>query len=709
MLTPLIFLLRSSPGTATRCRQCVIQQWRGVAKWSPLAAAFITKPVKKMNFSLSGKHRTGLFGIPELKEHHGFYLLQEGAEEQTRHLVAEATSKHRKRKMVQIFDDLSDNLCRVADLADFVRSAHPDKQVAGAAEDACMAISGLVEQLNTNVELYEALKKVAVEGDIVPTTDLDKRVTQLFLHDFQQSGIHLDEEKRRRFVELNDQINTLGTFFTQGCHRANSVPKSLIPEIYHNCFTSCGDDLVVNSLYADHHDDRIREAAYKIYHYPDPHQEQLLESLLTARNDMANLVGFNSFAQRTLNSTMVGSPEMAEKFLMTLANETKESTAADFKRLLAVKTELSVSSNISDSKLHTWDTTYYAALARHERCQTDQVYLAQYFSLGSCIEGLNVLFQSLYGVSLVHEETIEGETWHQDVHKLRVERHDNSGSSRLGYIYCDMYERSGKPMIDCHYTIRGGRTADDESIQLPVVVLKLNFPAPTLTCPSLLTPNMMENLYHEFGHAMHSMLGRTKYQHITGTRCSTDIAEVPSVLMEYFASDPRVIKTFARHYRTGKPLSDDSIDNLVLSRSMFASSEKQLQILCSLMDLRFHGQHPLGKSTTDLLAHLQSQYYTIPPVPKTGWHLRFSHLVGYGAKYYSYLLSRAMASAIWQQMFQKDPFSRTEGEKYERGFLSHGGGTVPQEMINNLLGHEVTIEDLASSLATEVNQLHQLT
>lgn len=126
---------------------------------------------------------------------------------------------------------------------------------------------------------------------------------------------------------------------------------------------------------------------------------------------------------------------------------------------------------------------------------------------------------------------------------------------------------------------------------------------------------MVENLFHEMGHAMHSMLARTQYQHVTGTRCSTDFAEVPSVLMEYFVWDPRVLSKFARHYRTGHSLPEEMINKLSQSRNMFGAIEMQKQILYSMIDQLYHGNHPLPSSTTSILENVQNEYTVIPYVP----------------------------------------------------------------------------------------------
>ena len=148
---------------------------------------------------------------------------------------------------------------------------------------------------------------------------------------------------------------------------------------------------------------------------------------------------------------------------------------------------------------------------------------------------------------------------------------------------------------------------------------------------------------------------RLQYQHVTGTRCSTDFAEVPSTLMEYFSSDPRVLSMIGKHYKTGESLPEDVTKKFCATKKVFNGVDIQTQLFYSLIDQKFHQTHPLGCSTTEALQQLHQEHHSLPYHDNTAWHHRFSHLVGYGARYYSYLMARAVASSIWQKYFQADP------------------------------------------------------
>ncbi|TMW41274.1 hypothetical protein DOY81_013646, partial [Sarcophaga bullata] len=396
---------------------------KGVSTWTPLATAFNSPPYKKINFT---RNEAGLFCMPELRSHEGFFLLKDNVANKTDDLIQEAISGQRQRKIVQIFDELSDSLCKVADLSEFIRIAHPQSKFTQAAEDACISISGIVENLNTHKDLYLALRKVVEEGDHMDTTEVDKHVAKLFLFDFEQSGIHLKDEERDKVVRLNDYILQLGQKFMHGAVQPTAFPQN----------------------------PQAREAAYRLFLYPSERQEELLSDLLKCRHVLAQNCGFETYAHRALNAS----------------------------------------------------------------------------------------------------------------------------TSRA--------------------SANGGKRLPDGSYQLPIVVVMLNLSQPRWTGPTLLSPSRVDNLFHEMGHAMHSMLARTEYQHVTGTRCSTDFAEVPSVLMEYFASDPRVLRTFAKHFQTHKPMDEDMLQRLCASKNLFSASETQLQVFYSALDQIYHSDPQRQGSNT---------------------------------------------------------------------------------------------------------------
>ncbi|KAF6376491.1 mitochondrial intermediate peptidase [Rhinolophus ferrumequinum] len=669
---------------------------RGVStSWSPVGAAFNVKPQGR-RLDLFGERR-GLFGVPELQAPEGFRVAQENALRKTEELVARARSTPPGPQTVLIFDELSDALCRVADLADFVKIAHPEPAFREAAEEACRSIGTMVEKLNTDVELYQSLQKLLADKKLVDSLDPEtRRVAELFMFDFEISGIHLDKEKRKRAVDLNVKILDLSSTFLMGANFPTKIEKHLLPEHIHQNFVLAGDHVIIDGLHAEAPDDLVREAAYKVFLYPNAGQLRCLEELLSSRDLLAKLVGYSTYSHRALQGTIAKNPETVMEFLEKLSHKLSERTIKDFEMIRGMKMKL----NPQNSELMPWDPPYYSGVIRAERYNIEPSLYCPFFSLGACMEGLNILFNKLFGISLYAEQPEKGEVWCEDVRKLAVV-HESEGL--LGYIYCDFFQRADKPYQDCHFTIRGGRLKEDGNYQLPVVVLMLNLPHSSRNSPTLLTPGMMENLFHEMGHAMHSMLGRTRYQHVTGTRCPTDFAEVPSILMEYFANDYRVVNQFARHYQTGQSMPKNMVSRLCESKKICAAADMQLQVFYATLDQIYHGKHPLRRSTTDILKETQEKFYGLPYVPNTAWQLRFSHLVGYGAKYYSYLMSRAVASMVWKECFLQDPFNRATGERYRQEMLAHGGGREPMLMVQGMLQKRPSIDDFVSALVSDLD------
>ncbi|KAI4905243.1 hypothetical protein NFI96_016116 [Prochilodus magdalenae] len=732
---PLLRLLRSrSTVTLRLCKK--------VTTWSPVGAAFNAQAVRRPDLF---KKNVGLFGVPELSSTEGFEVIQERALVETDRLVEKACSNSPGAVTVETFDKLSDSLCRVADLADFIKVAHPDPLYREAAEKTCIKIGTTVEKLNTNVELCRSLKNLLDSEEVMAKLDPEtRRVAELFMFDFEISGIHLNEKQRKEAVNLNVQLLDLNNQFLMGCHMPNRIDKRALPHHIHQHFNNEGSYIQIGGLHADSPDDLIREVAYRIFLYPNGEMMHTLEELLSCRDKLARLVGYESYAHRALKGTMAKSPDNVMSFLQLLTDKLKDRTEKDFEMMRDMKTKF----NPRNADLMPWDHPYLSGVIRAERFNIEPSLYSPYFSLGACMEGLNSLFTQLFGVSLMAEQPSAGELWSEDVRKLllggRLQRElaEQMEFAELAVSNCilrrwymklkdyrdistvtssidqtNLISISGhsvpkrntqlSPHLpscsqDCHFTIRGGRLLDDGQYQLPVVVLMLNLPHPTRSAPTLLTPAMMENLFHEMGHAMHSMLGRTRYQHVTGTRCATDFAEVPSILMEYFANDYRVINQFARHYQTGQPLPQSMVARLCESKKVCGAADTQLQIFYAVLDQVYHGK-PQSQSTTDILIDMQQKYYGLPYVPNTAWQLRFSHLIGYGAKYYSYLMSRAVASMVWRQCFHKDPLNRETGERYRREMLAHGGAKEPMLMVEGMLQKSPSTEDFVDALVSDLD------
>ncbi|OQV22223.1 Mitochondrial intermediate peptidase [Hypsibius exemplaris] len=690
------YTLRSTGILSRSLHRCAVvaryspQFGRSVATWTPLAAAFNRKPEKKL-FSIFNRQRKGLFGNSLLGDPSGFYLFKEQADIEADRLVREATSSIRTRNVVEIFDDLSNALCRVADMAECIRVLHGDSQFAASAEEASSAMNDLVENLNTNRPLYMALKKVVDAGqDVKPMDDIDRYVARLFLVDFEAAGIHLEERKRKEVVKLNAKVLAAGMTFSRRCYEPHYVDAGMIPDAIKPYFHSDGKHIVIGNLMSDAPNEAVREAAYRVFLMPDQHQLEPLQEMLTNRFHLAKLVGFSSHSDRISRESVLGSAGKIEQFLETLSHNLRPHWESNKKELLDLKRQ----ENPRATSLYPWDTTYLMTLARSRDADTEASQYMSYFPLGACMDGLSRLFESIYDVHFVIEDASDEDLWAADVYKLSVR---SAEDEVLGLIYCDLYQRPDKSSPDCHFSIQGGRRLPDGSYQIPKVVLSLNYEPPQSGVPCLMNFDQIDNLFHEMGHAMHSMLGRTRYQHVTGTRTSTDFAEIPSTIMEYFSSDPRVLSQISRHYASGEALPESLLGKVCAARRKFSALDFQLQTLYAVTDQRFHGSVE-PKDLLKIFADLHDEYAPFKYVPNTAWPTRFGHLFPYGGRYYSYLLARAVASDIWGKLFKADPFSREAGRKFRDHLLSHGGGRPPLELISNTLEHTPTVDEFVEAL-----------
>jgi intermediate peptidase len=376
-----------------------------------------------------------------------------------------------------------------------------------------------------------------------------------------------------------------------------------------------------------------------------------------------------------------------------------------------------------ECQIHAWDVPFYSnfikAQRQNQRSHEDGVdsndSAQGYFTVENSINGMKKLVWDLFGIEMKEVEIPTGERWDIDVTNgdqiaagagLRKFEFHHENDGELGTMYFDLYPRDGKFVHAAHFTIRCGRNRQDDldiQRQLPIVALVCNLSPSSFDSDALLSHSEVETLYHELGHGIHSLLSRASFQHLSGTRAAMDFVETPSHFFEAFARDPRFLsRVLARHFITGKPMSDSRAQRLKSSYNDFRSLEVQTQIVYSRFDQALFGENPCspalgGSTTTEVFARLHKES-GMPFAKGTHWHSRFGHLVSYGAGYYGYLYAQVFAADVWASCMATNikaaPASslREGGMKIWKEMLIHGGGKDPKKMLQIVLGREPSID-----------------
>jgi len=694
-------------------------------------------------FSQSSKagRNIGLFQNRYLTEPQGFEDFANTTLRKAKKLVEKvlgASTADQYHRVVKDLDRLSDLLCRVIDISDFVRATHPDSRMQAAATRAYAMMFEYMNVLNTTTGLAKQLD-TAIEQSSRMTTwgEQEQMVAEILKRDFAKSAIDLPRAERERFVTLSQEISEVGPDFVD----------YMAPQKEHLTFQSSRlkgmDPMLVRKLtqwgqvtlpsvggpaiaaLRTVQDEATRKEIFQASRTSSRANLERLRTLLTKRAELAKLSRFESYAQLTLKDKMAKTPESVNGFLQALSKDNHPVVEAEVADLIMAKM---IETNTSHPTLQPWDREYYMShILSSVRSRTrNPDFLSSYFSLGRVMQGLSRLFSRLYGVRFVPHETLPGETWNSDVRRLDV---ISETDGHVAVLYCDLFSRPGKSPNPAHFTLRCSRLIRSDEIQeaasskdpifksaeeaandgmamstphpegvmqLPTIALICDFATePGSRKPSLLSFSEVSTLFHEMGHAIHSILGRTLFQEVSGTRCATDFAELPSVLMEHFAADPSVLSLFASHYETDQPLPYEMVAEKLALDKKFEGSDIENQIILSMADQVYHSPLPLDPSfdTTRVYHDLQRSHGSLPPDPAgTSWQGFFGHLYGYGGSYYSYLFDRVLAKRVWQKVFTSGQdggaVDRGNGEKFKDHVLKWGGARDPWKCLSSVLKDE---------------------
>lgn len=686
------------------------------------------------------RNSVGLFCNPYLTSPKGLKKFAQeslvSARALTSHMIEDHSAEGLKSYIKEL-DRLSDILCRVIDLCEFVRAVHPDSSFVTAAEECHAELFKHMNILNTSKPLFDKLEEVLYNKKLGIEKQLTKEeisVGRLLYDDFKKSGIDMDDKTGEQFVQLSSYIASAGQEFNNNI----TIPKNtsikiepsewkeddLNPEYSKSVSRNFDGSLSIPiyghvpfELLRSCPNKLIREKIWVALHSVPDNQIDLLTNLLRCREILAKLMGCKNYADYALADKMAHNPENVIGLLKGLVNDLKPEVLKELRMLYKYFPANTVKENPSDEELvntiKPWDREFL--LTRYILAQKSSHHedITKYFSLGTVVSGLSNLFHSIYGIKLVPQKLKPGEVWSADVRRFDAVS-DTDG--KVGIMYLDLLHRSGKTPHPAHFTVCCSRMIhsaeldandkfnlslpttetvetvvhDGKTYQLPVISLVCNYHEDKNNSGVIcLTLEQVATLFHEMGHAMHSILGRTALHNVSGTRCQTDFVELPSILHETFARDERVLASFGKHYKTGEKVSIELVKKHLLSDRILTSCETFGQVKMALLDQLYHGAGNCNVNddsfnVIDLYHQLESNLAFFSDTKST-WPGKFGHLYSYGALYYSYLLDRAISSKVWNNLFAKDPFSRKAGEKFKNEVLRWGGSRDPWICLSKVL------------------------
>ena len=586
------------------------------------------------------------------------------------------------------------------------------------AYNACLPkLSEYGTEMGQNETLFQAYKSLSENSDEL--NQAQEKVLENTLRDFHLSGVDLQQAEKTRFKEISRQLSQLTSRFEENLLDATNEWSKVVSDA--SVLSGLPDsalDLAAQTAeqrgesgwmltlefpsyfpvitYADNRE--LREEMYRAYSTRASDQgptagkfdnSEIMEEILQLRHEQAQLLGYKSYAERSLAKKMARNTGEVTGFLNALAEKSRPQA----ERELAELREFA-RNEYTMEELEAWDIPYYSEKLRQKRYQISQEELKPYFPQNRVIPGMFEVISRLFGVSICQSES-EVETWHEDVRFYDVK--DESGEL-LAHFYFDLYarpkKRGGAWMADCI-----GRMKNSRRTQLPVAYMTCNFTPPVGDKPALLTHDEVQTLFHEFGHGLQHMLTRIDYPEISGINgVAWDAVELPSQIMENWCWEREALALFSGHIETGDALPDELYERMLAAKNFQSGMAMVRQLEFSLFDFLIHMNFDpaAGGRIYETLEEVRQQVAVVHPPEWNRFPHGFSHIFagGYAAGYYSYKWAEVLSADAFSLFEEKGVFDRETGESFRTNILETGGVKEAMELFVSFRGREPSIEPL---------------
>ncbi len=579
-----------------------------------------------------------------------------------------------------------------------------------------MRVSPKLSDYSTSVSLNEALwKRIKAVWDNRDSLSLDPEDTMLLTttyESFARNGALLQGEDRETYRKLSSRLSELTTKFGQNVLKELNtyeiwltaddlagLPESSVEAAALAAREKGRDGEYLFTLdqpvytaflkYSARPD--LRERMWRLYNSRNTKGEysnvEVLKEIAATRLAIARLLGFNTYADYSLQRTMAGSPDKVMDLLTSLRDAYRPALDRELKEL----TEFASKTEGHPVTINPWDYTYYANKLKSSKYAYDEEQLRPYFELSNVVNGVFGLATRLYG--LTFKENPEIPVYHPDVKAYDVIDRDGS---YLGVIYTDFFPRDSKRPGAWMTDFKPQFTTADGENSRPHVSIVMNFTKPTDSKPSLLTPYEVETFLHEFGHSLHGLLASTKYASLSGTNVYRDFVELPSQFNENYLTQREFLDGFARHYLTGEPIPAEEVEKIIASAQFGAAYACMRQLNFGLTDMAWHMITEPVEDAEAFEKQAGESVKIFEPVDGMMMSPQFSHIFsgGYAAGYYSYKWAEVLDADAFAYFEENGIFNPEIAEKFRTNVLMKGGTENPAELYRRFRGQDPTIDAL---------------
>lgn len=652
-------------------------------------------------------------GVPpfdKIKLEHYEPAFRKGMEEQNANIQAiiDNTETPSFENVIAALDNSSPILDRVGGVFHNLTEAETTDKLTALSIKLAPELAEHEDNISLNQELFKKIDAVYRQKESLGLSREQERLLEKTYKGFVRSGANLPADKQNRLREINKQLSTLGITFSNNILNENNDFKLFVdkkedldglPEWF--CQSAAEEAKAAGQegkwLFTLHNASRLpflqyaanrllREKIYKAYinrgnNNDKNDNKKIISEIISLRLEKAQLLGFDCYSNFVLENKMAKNATTVMDFLNNLWGYA----------LPKAKAEASELQNLMDKegkgeKLEAWDWWYYTEKLRKEKYNLEESEIKPYFKLDNVRDGAFYVANKLYGITLTKLDNIP--VYHPDVEVFEVKAQDGS---QLGIFYADYFPRSGK---------RGGAWMNNYREQQgnirPLICNVCSFTKPVGDTPSLLTIDEVETLFHEFGHALHGLLTQCQYKGTSGTNVARDFVELPSQINEHWATEPEVLKIYAKHYQTGEVIPDTLIGK-ILNQQTFNQGFITTELLAAaILDMNLHNLK--NTEGIDVVAYEKEAMERLGLIPQIAPRYRttyFNHIIGgYAAGYYSYLWANVLDNDAFEAFKEHGIFDKQTAALFRQNVLEKGDSEDPMVLYKNFRGAEPQLDPM---------------